>query len=170
MIYDKIIERIIQQKTNKEQQMIKKDRYNDRILQELRVSGRIANSELADKIGLSPSACLRRVQELENSGFIKGYRAVLDRELMGNSFVSYVGVGLNEHSIESQLAFEKAIKLATEVKECHNVTGTFEYLLRIETRDIKSFKSFHADVLGSIPQVSTITTHVVMDSPKDERA
>jgi len=87
---------------------------------------------------------------------------------MGNSFIAYVGIGLNEHSIESQLAFEEAIKLAKEVKECHNVTGSFEYLLRIETRDIKSFKAFHAGILGSIKQVSTISTHVVMDSPKVE--
>ncbi len=149
--------------------MHKKDRYNDIILRELRINGRIPNSELAEKIGLSPSACLRRVQELESSGLIKGYRAILDSELMGNSFIAYIGIGLGEHSTESQLAFEQAIKSAIEVKECHNVTGAFEYLLRIETRDIKSFKSFHADVLGSIPQVSTITTHVVMDSPKDER-
>jgi DNA-binding Lrp family transcriptional regulator len=87
---------------------------------------------------------------------------------MGNSFIAYVGIGLNEHSIESQLAFEEAIKLAKEVKECHNVTGSFEYLLRIETRDIKSFKAFHAGVFGRIKQVSTISTHVVMDSPKVE--
>jgi len=87
---------------------------------------------------------------------------------MGNSFIADVGIGLNEHSIESQLAFEEAIKLAKEVKECHNVTGSFEYLLRIETRDIKSFKAFHAGILGSIKQVSTISTHVVMDSPKVE--
>ena len=138
-------------------------------MRELSQNGRIANSELAEKIGLSPSACLRRVQELETQGVIKGYRAILDNELMGNGFVAYVGVGLNEHSIESQLAFEQAIKLAYEVKECHNVTGSFEYLLRIETKDIKSFKLFHADVLGCISQVSAITTHVVMDSPKDDR-
>jgi len=153
----------------KAQLMFKKDRYNDRILQELTKNGRLPNSELAEIIGLSPSACLRRVQELESSGLIKGYRAILDSELMGSSFIAYVGIGLNEHSTESQLAFEQAIKLAHDVKECHNVTGSFEYLLRIETKDIKSFKLFHADVLGVISQVSTITTHVVMDSPKDDR-
>lgn len=135
-------------------------------MRELSVNGRIANSELAEKIGLSPSACLRRVQELEASGVIKGYRVILDNELMGNNFIAYVGIGLNEHSIESQLAFENAIQESSEVKECHNVTGSFEYLLRIETKDIKSFKMFHADTLGRISQVSTITTHVVMDSPK----
>jgi len=150
--------------------MIKIDNYNEIILHELRSNGRIPNSELAEKIGLSPSACLRRVQELESAGLIKGYRAILDSELMGNGFIAYVGIGLGEHSTESQLAFEAAINLADEVKECHNVTGAFEYLLRVETKNIKSYKSFHANILGAIPQVNTITTHVVMDSPKDERA
>ena len=149
--------------------MIKLDKYNSEILRELKINGRMANSELAEKIALSPSACLRRVQELENSGLIKGYRAILDSELLGNSFIAYVNIGLAEHSTDSQQAFEQAINLAEEVKECHNITGAFEYLLRIETRDIKAFKAFHANVLGAIPQVRMITTHVVMDSPKDER-
>ncbi len=149
--------------------MIKLDKYNSEILRELKINGRMANSELAEKIALSPSACLRRVQELENSGLITGYRAILDSELLGNSFIAYVNIGLAEHSTDSQQAFEQAINLAEEVKECHNITGAFEYLLRIETRDIKAFKAFHANVLGAIPQVRMITTHVVMDSPKDER-
>mgnify|MGYP006402736537 CR=1 FL=1 len=149
---------------------MKKDKYNEIILQKLQKNGRIANAELAEKIGLSPSACLRRVQELEANGVIKGYRAILDSEKMGNHFVAYVNIGLNEHSIESQRAFEHAIADAIEVKESHNVTGAYEYLLRIETQNIKSFRAFHADVFGAIPQVSTILTHVVMDSPKDDRA
>ncbi|TDF38283.1 Lrp/AsnC family transcriptional regulator [Alteromonadaceae bacterium M269] len=149
--------------------MFKNDRYNDTILRELRLNGRISNTELAEKVGLSTSACLRRVQELENSGVISGYRAILNNELLGNSFIAYVNVGLKEHTMESQLAFEDAIKSATEIKECHNVTGSFEYLLRIETRDIQSFKALHTNTLGAIPQVRTIMTHVVMESPKDER-
>ena len=149
--------------------MFKKDRYNDTILQELQKNGRISNAELAEKVGLSTSACLRRVQELENKGVISGYRAILNNELLGNAFIAYVSVGLKEHTMASQLAFEDAIKSATEIKECHNVTGGFEYLLRIETRDITSFKTLHTNTLGSIPQVRTMTTHVVMESPKDDR-
>ncbi|KZN61742.1 hypothetical protein N478_06655 [Pseudoalteromonas luteoviolacea S4060-1] len=146
------------------------DKFNEIILQELLQDGRISNVELAEKIGLSPSACLRRVQELESKGVIKGYRAILDGELLGVQFIAYVGVGLRDHSTPSQRAFEEAIELADEVKECHNVTGTFEYLLRVETTNLQAYKTFHADVLGAIPQVSNITTHVVMDSTKDERA
>lgn len=150
--------------------MTKIDRYNEIILQELKKDGRIANTELAEKIGLSPSACLRRVQELESSGVIKGYRATLNNEALGLGFAAYIGVGLRDHSTQSQLAFEQAINQAEAVKECHNVTGAFEYLLRIETKDIKAYKAFHADVLGAIEQVQSIITHVVMGSPKDERA
>jgi len=150
--------------------MTKKDKYNDMILLELANNGRISNAELAEKIGLSTSACLRRVQELENSGLIKGYRAMFDSELMGNGFIAYVAVGLGEHTKSSQQIFERAILLAPEVKECHNVTGSFEYLLRVETRDLKSYKVFHTDVLGTLAQVRTITTHVVMESSKDLRA
>lgn len=153
-----------------EQLMIKNDRYNDRILHELGLHGRISNTELAEKIGLSASACLRRVQELEHSGLIKGYRAILNSELMGIGFIAYVTVGLGEHTKGSQRAFEQAIMLAPEVKECHNVTGSFEYILRVETYNLKSYKAFHTDVLGMLPQVRTITTHVVMESPKDQRA
>lgn len=149
--------------------MFKKDKFNEIILQELKRNGRIANAELADKVGLSPSACLRRVQELEQSGVITGYKARLDAEKMGIGFIAYVGIGLRDHSIESQRAFERALMPIEAVTECHNVTGNFEYLLRIETRDINSYKRVHADVLGEIPQVSTIVTHVVMESPKDDR-
>ena len=146
------------------------DLVTERILHELSIHGRISNTELAEKIGLSASACLRRVQELENSGVIKGYRAILDSELLGNGFIAYVTVGLGQHTKASQDAFEQAIADANEVKECHNVTGSFEYILRVETRNLKTYKTFHTDILGTLPQVSTITTHVVMDSPKDQRA
>ena len=149
--------------------MTKIDGYNKQILRILEKDGRIANTELAEQIGLSPSACLRRVQELEKSGLIKGYKAVVDPEKLGVGFIAYVAVGLTEHSTPSQLAFEQALQDVEEIKECHNVTGPYEYLLRIETKDLHTFKALHADVLGSISQVRTITTHVVMDSPKDTR-
>lgn len=146
------------------------DEKSEKILRELTANGRISNIELADRVGLSPSACLRRVQELERSGVIKGYRAVLDRAALGSGFVAYVGVGLRDHSKTSQEAFERAISRAPEVRECHNITGTIEYLLRIECADLPSYKSFHTDMLGALPQVSEITSYVVMGSPKDERA
>ncbi len=134
------------------------------------MDGRISNLELADRAGLSPSACLRRVQELERSGVIKGYRAIIDPAKIGIGFVAYVTVGLNSHTKAAQEAFERAISRAPEVRECHNVTGTVEYLLRVEAADLADYKHWHTDVLGVLPQVHAITTFVVMDSPKDDRA
>ena len=69
----------------------------------------------------------------------------------------------------SQQAFEKAMQECASVRECHNVTGLVEYLLRVEVADIAAYKSFHADVLGALPQVNSITTYMVLDSPKNER-
>ncbi len=141
-----------------------------RILQELSRNGRISNLDLAACIGLSPSACLRRVQELERRGVIKGYRAVLDPASLGIGFVAYITVGLNTHTKAAQEAFERAIARSPEVRECHNVTGTVEYLLRIEAADLAAYKHFHTEVLGALPQVQMLTTYVVMGSPKDDRA
>ncbi|MBB6424658.1 Lrp/AsnC family transcriptional regulator [Sphingopyxis sp. JAI128] len=150
--------------------MIKIDAIGRKILQELSRDGRISNLELADRVGLSPSACLRRVQELERSGVIKGYRAVIDPAKLGLTFLAYVTVGLSSHTKKSQADFEAAMAEAPEVRECHNITGTIEYLLRVETEDLVSYKHFHTEVLGVLPQVHSITTYVLMDSPKDERA
>ncbi len=139
-------------------------------MHELSRNGRITNLELADRVGLSPSACLRRVQELERSGVITGYRAVIDPARTGIGFVAYVTVGLALHTKAAQETFERAMARAPEVRECHNVTGSIEYILRVETADLASYKHFHTEVLGVVPQVAALTTHVVMGSPKDARA
>jgi Lrp/AsnC family leucine-responsive transcriptional regulator len=146
------------------------DQIDRQILRELGRDARLSNVRLAERVGLSPSACLRRVQDLERSGIIRGYRPVIDRARLGAGFRAYVSVGLSSHTKASQEAFEKAVALAPEVVECHNVTGSIEYLLRIEVADIEAYKSFHTDVLGTLPTVSAITTFVVLGSPKDDRA
>ena len=128
--------------------MAKVDPINDAILRELAQDGRISNLTLADKVGLSPSACLRRVQELERSGVIKGYRARLD---------------------PAQEGFERAMRPADQVTECHNVAGAFEYMLRVEVADLPAYKAFHTDILGTVPHVRSITSYMVMGSPKDIR-
>lgn len=145
------------------------DKTNRILLRELSVDGRLSNVELAKKVGLSPSACLRRVQELESQGIILGYRAVLNPEKLGRSFLAYVTVGLSDHSIASQRSFEESMESADEVSECHNITGTFEYLLRVEASDLAGYKQFHAQVLAALPQVTSITTYVVIESPKNQR-
>ena len=152
------------------QSMSKMDDIGRKILRELSQDGRISNLELAERVGLSPSACLRRVQELERSGVITGYRATIDPAKLGMGFLAYVTVGLSTHTKKAQSDFEAAMAGAPEVRECHNITGAIEYLLRIETADLAAYKHFHTEVLGVLPQVHSISTYVVMDSTKDERA
>ena len=146
------------------------DATDDRILRALARDGRLSNQALAQRVGLSPSATLRRVQALERSGTIRGYRAVIDPGAAGVGFVAYVAVGLNDHTKAGQEAFERAVARAPEVRECHNVTGAVEYLLRVEAADLAAYKHLHTEVIGTLPQVHSMTTYVVMGSPKDDRA
>jgi Lrp/AsnC family transcriptional regulator, leucine-responsive regulatory protein len=146
------------------------DRIDRSILRELSHQGRLSNADLADRVGLSPSACSRRVAELERIGVIRGYRTVVDPVATGGGFVAYVAVGLSRHTIDQQRAFEQAMVEAPAVRECHNVTGSIEFLLRVEVPDLAAYKHFHTEVLGALPQVATITSYIVMESAKDERA
>lgn len=154
---------------HKPQQMTDLDDIDRRILRALTREGRLSNLALAERVGLSPSACLRRVAVLEKAGVIRGYRAVLAPEKVGAGFAAYVTVGLNQHTKRAQEAFEAAMAAAPEVRECHNVTGAVEYLLRVEVADLAAYKQFHTEVLGTLPQVNAITSYVVMGSPKDLR-
>jgi Lrp/AsnC family leucine-responsive transcriptional regulator len=146
------------------------DKKSEEILRILSREGRLTNIELADRVGLSPSACLRRVQDLERQRVITGYRAVIDPALTGIGFIAYVTVGLSKHTKAAQAEFERLMRAAPQVRECHNITGTVEYLLRVEARDLAAYKLFHTEYMGAFPFLDRITTMVVMGSPKDERA
>ncbi len=146
------------------------DTISRKILHELETDGRMSNTELAGRVGLSPSACLRRVQDLERNGWIKGYRAVLDRTKLGVGITVFVMVGLDAHLSKDARAFELAMEATPQVRECHNITGSVEYLLRVEVADLPAYKDFHANILGVLPQVRSITSHISLGSPKDKRA
>lgn len=146
------------------------DHIDHKILRELSRDGRLPNTALAERVGLSASACLRRVQALEAQGVIRGYRAVIDPARVGAGFIAYLTVGLSDHTKAAQQRFERAMIASPEVRECHNITGTVEYLLRVECADLAAYKAFHTDRLGTVEGVRRIVTHVVVSSPKDERA
>jgi len=147
--------------------MTKIDKYNEQILLTLNVDGRISNTDLAKAVGLSPSACLRRVQDLERAQIIKGYRAIIDPKTMGRDVVIFVMVGLSGHLRKDSQAFETAMDLAPQVTECHNITGSVEYLLRVEVADLAEYKAFHTDRLGTLSMVGSITSHIVLGASKD---
>lgn len=146
------------------------DRINRKILRELEADGRLSNTDLAERVGLSPSACLRRVQDLERQDVITGYKALVNPAARGVGVIVYVTVGLAEHGKGKLEDFQKSIATIPEVRECHTVTGSFEFFLRVEVADLESYKNFHTDVLASIPNISNIISHIVLESPKDLRA
>lgn len=146
------------------------DLIDEKILRELVRNARVSNVQLAERVNLSPSACLRRVAELEKSGVIRGYGARTDPEQTGRGFAVYVMVGLSSHTKAAQEGFERAMAIAPEVAECHNIAGVFEYLLRIECASLADYKRFHTEVLGTRSHVNAITSYIVMGSPKDDRA
>ena len=145
------------------------DPASERILSTLEAEGRLTNIDLAKRVGLSPSACLRRVQELERTGVIEGYRAIINRAALTPRITVFVTVGLAQQLHKDALSFERAMDRAPQVLECHNIAGNVEYLLRVEVGDLAEYKDFHADVLGQLPQVSAITSHFCLGTSKDLR-
>ena len=136
----------------------------------LQENGRITNADLARSVNLSPTPCLERVRRLEADGYILNYVALLNPDRLGAGVVVFIQVQLDRTSPGVFERFKKQVNLCPEVVECHNVTGTVEYLLRVEATDLAAYKVFHTDVLGTLPQLASITTYVVMGSPKDDRA
>jgi len=124
-----------------------------RILRILQEDGRITNSELAERVGLSPSPCLRRVRILEEAGIIRRYVTLLDPEALGLGVAAFVEIRLGPKNTATAAAFETAIKKYTEIMECHIMTGEYDYLLRIVVPDIPSLRAFVMNQLLSVPGV-----------------
>lgn len=145
------------------------DPYSEEILRVLERRGRLSNVELAETVGLSQSACLRRMQELERRGVIKGYRAIIDRSALHPMVTVFVMVALTQQQKADARAFERAMEAAPQVLECHNIAGNAEYLLRVEVDDLEGYKNFHADTLGTLPQVGAVTSYFRLSTAKDVR-
>ena len=131
------------------------------ILAALETQGRISNNELAARVGLSPSPCLRRVRQLEDSGVIRGFRAVIDPAAIGRSLRVFAGVRLVGTPARTWSPSSAGVTL-TEVVACHHITGNFDYLLHVEVADLPAYEDFHADRSPTLPGVATVTSYVTM--------
>jgi len=138
------------------------DELDRSILAALEKHGRISNAELADRVGLSPSPCLRRVRRLEETGVIRGYRALIDPAAVGRSLRVFAGVRLVRHARPDVVAFERAVVRLPEVLFSHHVTGNFDYLLHVEVADLSAYEDFHANKLAGLPGVAAVTSYVTM--------
>jgi Lrp/AsnC family leucine-responsive transcriptional regulator len=132
------------------------------ILATLEKHGRISNDELAARIGLSPSPCLRRVRRLEQAGVIRGYQALVDPAAVGRALRVFAGVRLIRHARADVVAFERAVVQVPEVIYTHHVTGNYDYLLQVEVAGLSAYEDFHANRLATLPNVAAVTSYVTM--------
>ncbi len=142
--------------------MLDLDSLDHRILDVLRRDGRISMLDLADRVGLSPTPCGRRVKRMEEAGVITGYAAQIDRRALGLNVCVLVSVRLARHGPEGTREFLSAVAKHPEITECLLVTGNLDYMLRIWVRDIEALGIFIRDVLQSIPAVAETTTMVIL--------
>jgi DNA-binding Lrp family transcriptional regulator len=134
------------------------DRLDYRILHYLQNDARLTNLELAGKVGLSPSPCLRRVKALEDSGILKRYVAILDAVAVGLPISAFINVSLRSQEREALEQFQSRIASYPEVMECYLMTGTSDYLLRVVVPDLESYERFLGDKLTRIPGIGNIQT------------
>ncbi len=134
---------------------MKLDRHDQQILQLLQEEGRISNQELADRIGLSPSPCLRRVQALEKSGLITGYRALVNAKALGLTLMALIHISMDQHTPERFSNFEEQISKIPEVMECLLITGqSADYQLKVIVKDMDAYQEL---LLNRITRITGVT-------------
>jgi Lrp/AsnC family transcriptional regulator, leucine-responsive regulatory protein len=142
------------------------DAIDRRIVTELQTNARLSNIELAEKIGLSPSPCLRRVKRLERDGYIDGYRASLTRSRVGLGFSVFVGVKINAHANEEAFGFERAVVAMPEVIACHMVSGEADYFLEVVVPDLEDYQRFLVDKLLNLSIVREVRSNIAIQTLK----
>lgn len=144
------------------------DRKDTIILNTLQKDGRVSNVRLAEAVGLSEAACLRRVRALEKNGYITGYAARVNASKLGLGSNVFVEITLHQEQQQDLQAFEAAVARVPEVMECYLVTGQYDYLLRIVVRNLEDFERIHREVITSLPGVSRVQTSFALRAVKKE--
>ncbi len=145
------------------------DRIDILMLKALQENGRISNAELADKVGLSPSACSRRLDILEKSGTISGYHARLSNKAIGYKMMVIVHISLSGQFAKTLTEFEAAVKLCPNVVVCYLMSGEYDYILRVAAKDLEDYERIHRDWLSALPHVvkinSSFSLREIIDRP-----
>ena len=145
------------------------DKIDRQILQILQASAKITNAQLSKEIGLSPAPTLERVKKLEQSGLIKSYHAKLDTEKIGLGVSTFVLVSLMGHNKENIEKFTNEINTIDEVIECHHITGTGDFILKIIAKDIASYQKLMLEKVSDIPVVDNMQSMVILSTFKDSK-
>ena len=149
---------------------VKLDSIDRAILNELQAQGRTSNLELAQRVHLSPSACLRRVKALEDNGVIAQYVALVNPRAVGKHGISYTIINLESMNTPLLQAFEQAVRDEPEVLDCFYVAGSNDYLIRFAYRDAEDLERFHAEVLMRLPNVARTNSLLVLRTVKKTTA
>mgnify|MGYP001061762540 FL=1 len=143
------------------------DRIDRNILGVLARAGRLSMAELAERVGLSKTPVQARVKRLEKDGFIRGYAAIVDREKMGEGHVAFVQVKLSDTRSAALDAFNRAVTGVPEIEQCHMMAASFDYLLKVRTRDIAAYRRVLGERISALPHVAQTSTFVAMETVKD---
>ena len=146
------------------------DKFDIAILQELQSDGRLTNAELAQRVGLSAAPCWRRVRALEEAGFIRGYRAEIDREKIGLGVLAFVRLDADRNSGDVTRKLENAIREIPEVVSCHYISGSGTFELQVVSRDLNHFSRFAREVLLNLPNVKDLHTSFSLGEVKSGSA
>jgi Lrp/AsnC family transcriptional regulator, leucine-responsive regulatory protein len=138
-----------------------------RILREIQTDGRMPVVELAERVNLSKSPCLKRLRRLEKEGFIRGYFAELDAKKLAQGYLVYVQVKLANTTRLKLEEFNRSVQNVTQIQSCHMVSGGYDYLLKVRTRDMDEYRILLGDVISCLPGVAQTSTYPVMEDVKD---
>ena len=148
--------------------MTELDKIDRRILALLQDDGRLSLVKLAEKVHLTKTPCAERLRRLMRQGYIAGFRAVLDPELLGAGYVSFVQVTLDRTTTDILEAFNRAVRQIPEIEACHMIAGDFDYLLKVRSRDVAHYRQLLGDKLSQLPGVQQTHTFMVMEAVKDD--
>ena len=143
------------------------DRNDRKILYLLSRDGRMPITELAQAVGLSKSPCQVRVKRLQAEGYILGFRAVLNPVKLDRDHIAFAEVKLTDTTEKALKAFNTAVLKVPEIEQCHMIAGSFDYLLKVRTRDIRAYRQVLGETISALPFVSSSSTHVSMEAVKD---
>ena len=143
------------------------DRIDHRILRVLSADGRISIADLARRVGLSKSPAQVRVRKLQEHGYILGFRAMLNPAKLGLDHVAFAEVKLTDTTEKALSAFNAAVMKVPEIEECHMIAGSFDYLVKVRTADIRSYRQVLGEVISALPHVGATSTHASMQAVKE---
>lgn len=143
------------------------DRIDRKILRTLSAEGRLPIAELARRVGLSKSPAQVRLKRLQKQGYIQGFRAVLNPAKLGLNHVAFAEVKLTDTTEKALSAFNAAVMQVPEIEECHMIAGSFDYLIKVRTADIQSYRQVLGEVISALPHVGATSTHVSMQAVKE---